>query len=258
MPFFFIIILSICSSLSFAAGSNQVRPPENLQLQYPTHITPTAQIENEQYPTNNCPPIPVCDVKNPNPDNCPNQCKVDRITTPDYGSAEDPQYPYVYKVQNAVCPPGYAQVASFKMQKEIIHDPSRTPIPKVLYSEVKTYDQLGYTCFPTDPILRKNICSSDVHNPPFETKVLVNIDGYAAQFSSAIKGPCHPALSDCKYGNQPCSWLGSVRTWYGDYKIYSCTPPTNQLYYGIKRLPTSIVCAHVRPGWQAVPQPTNP
>jgi hypothetical protein len=256
MPFFFIMILSIFSSLCFAAGSGKVTPPE-VKAQYPTHVTQTATIENEQYTRfDPCPPHPICDVKSPSDRDCPAQCIVNRIVNPLYGTGKDPQYSYVIDVKNAVCPPGYAQVASFKLERQIIHDPSRGPLFPVQYHQKAELERLGWTPDIWGNVQRNEQCVYDITNSPYQLNVVVNINGQAGMYKHTVAGNCYTGLSGCAdIWKTSCGTLGAMRKWYGDYYLVRYSPPYNQLYYDPEKvIPTSIVCAHVRPGWQEVPK----
>lgn len=283
--------ISFCT-ISYAqkADSTKMGPPQNIKMQYSSQQVPTQEPENlrfNEFP--NCPQTPVCKDINgqlpPNPpanwteaEYCPGQCNVKRIVNPQFDPDRLATSQPVYSVKNAVCPVGYAQVASWNLENNIIYDPNRDktvypllgPQSKAFLMQT-TLESKGYFCSPDMKLVKylPQICSTtgsdkvggysvgdrSLMQHPFEPPGMTYL-GQILDLNPFLK-PCFKAGSGCKEGKDnenvtPCV-NGATENWYSiRYTFISCSPPQNDLYYVPEKVRTTLVCARVKSEWKTV------
>lgn len=249
-------------------------------------LSPT-DITSEQYallPT--CPATITCpDINStaaPIPSLCPDYCTRTRIVNPTSG------VPPLISTTPAVCPRGYAQVASYNIQREIIYDVSRQPdIYIASLAELQDYRDAGWTCSIAAPQnLYVNFCQET--RPAFKLNEDVMIGPYAGQYTSTSTFQCFlpPMTAVTSVGQTlvsqgrcilsewiDCAQYEMMRTReaaagqplpppYREYTFiyyhYRCSPPANGLFYTDRYAPVSLVCARVKQEWQQLDRPGSP
>ena len=193
----------------------------------------------------------------------------------------------VNSVSPAVCPPGYAQVASYNMQPEVTYQKSPQPVYPI--TSVPLYDAFvnaSYVCGPGPAADNgtTTYCNAATYNWggvyfeadfPSTTNavnpgipVLVNgSKGWAvAEYTTVDNPSCTADVTpvNCSWGGLsgcPSSCSGNAAngmtckfgtgfqaSWTYHYHYMQCTPPAG-LYFSGEQAPASIVCARVKKEW---------
>jgi hypothetical protein len=232
--------------------STSLRPQTKgtFSVKYPSQTVTSPAIDNNSWqaalspcPTTptNCPDINV----DPNsqaydPPTCPKACSVTQV----YQGA-------VATFKNAICPPGYTQVASYNSQPEYAwsdNPPVKTP------SDMSEYYQYnatpGYTCSGNgnSEYWRDSCDASRKWGNYAYTDQLPDANGNVVYIVN-IQEDCYTSGSNCASGlRASCSTSGALSRYTYQYQRVICTAPPGNYPTG-QYIPGSVACARVTPTW---------
>ncbi|RDI46514.1 hypothetical protein [Aquicella lusitana] len=181
---------------------------------------------------------------------CPDICTVTRSVTTSGNQ--------ITSTQSPVCPVGYTQVGQFNMQREIIYNPSASPVTNITsQATINNYISSGWTCSVTGSTGTRPLCDDDNPNLSLgvNTSIPTNAGTFIGQYYSVssvgcyINSFCSGITMDCDLARLFTGFQDPYRNYYYRYRLIVCNPPASGLYYTDHRISASLICARTKPEW---------